>query len=59
MRWSPPKSDRQTRMEEQIADLMRRVCRLEGLLTPEQLRQDRLIKQAEQVIDIARSEGQL
>jgi len=46
-------------MEEQIADLMRRVCRLEGLLTPEQLRQDRLIKQAEQVIDIARSEGQL
>ena len=39
--------------------LEQRVAAIEGLLTPEQYAQLRLIKQAEHVVDVAKAEGQL
>lgn len=46
-------------MWERIAALEQRVTQLEGLLTPEQHAQLRLIKQALHVVDVAKAEGQL
>lgn len=42
-----------------LQQLRERVARLEGMLTPEQHAQLRLIKQAEHVVDVAKAEGQL
>lgn len=42
-----------------LSAVEQRVTVLEGLLTPEQHAQFRLIKHAEHVVDVAKAEGQL
>jgi hypothetical protein len=46
-------------LEQRVEALEKRVLLLEGLLTPEQHAQLKLIKQAERIVEIARAEGML